>query len=169
MPPKKYPRIIDIPPQKMAVVTTVGDPNDVFSRVLPALYGSVYTHKFDLKKQGKETFKVGKLFARWPDAHIKPKNQWTAVLGVPIPDNTTELPQKVPEVQVKIDTWQYGVTAEIMHKGPYSEEGPTVEALHKFIEEQGYEIAGTHEEEYLTMPDAKIPKTIIRYPVKKKS
>jgi len=32
----------------------------------------------------------------------------------------------------------------------------------------GYEIGGVHEEEYLTTPDAKVPKTIIRYAVKKK-
>jgi hypothetical protein len=29
-----------------------------------------------------------------------------------------------------------------------------------------YEIAGPHEEEYLTRPDAKVPKTIIRYAVR---
>ena len=40
--------------------------------------------------------------------------------------------------------------------------------LHKFIEDSGCEIAGVHEEEYLTRPDAKVVKTIIRYPVKKK-
>jgi effector-binding domain-containing protein len=40
--------------------------------------------------------------------------------------------------------------------------------LHKFIEENGCEIAGTHEEEYLTCPDAKVVKPLIRYPIKKK-
>jgi len=43
-----------------------------------------------------------------------------------------------------------------------------VERLHQFIEENGYQIAGDHEEEYLTTPDAKNPKTIIRYQVRKK-
>jgi len=50
----------------------------------------------------------------------------------------------------------------------FTEEGPTAEKLHKFIEENGYEIAGIHEEEYLTKPDSKVVKTIIRYPVKKR-
>ncbi len=45
----------------------------------------------------------------------------------------------------------------------------TIESRHQFIEENGYEIAGVHEEEYLTSPDAKVIRTIIRYPVKKKS
>ncbi len=44
----------------------------------------------------------------------------------------------------------------------------SIERLHKFIAESGYEIAGTHEEEYLTSPDAKVQKTLIRYPIRKK-
>jgi hypothetical protein len=40
--------------------------------------------------------------------------------------------------------------------------------LHDFIVENGYEIAGVHEEEYLTMPKAKVQKTLIRYPIRKK-
>jgi hypothetical protein len=45
---------------------------------------------------------------------------------------------------------------------------PTVERLHKFIADSGYEVTGVHEEEYLTKPDAKVVKTIIRYEVRKK-
>lgn len=39
--------------------------------------------------------------------------------------------------------------------------------LHEYITESGYEIAGTHEEEYLTRMDAKVQKRLIRYPVRK--
>ena len=69
---------------------------------------------------------------------------------------------------MQIERWEYGTVAEILHLGPYSEEGPTIERLHKFIEESGYEIAGVHEEEYLTRPDAKVQKTVIRYEVRKR-
>ena len=34
---------------------------------------------------------------------------------------------------------------------------------------KGYRIVGPHEEEYLTRPDVKVPKTIIRYRVKKRA
>jgi hypothetical protein len=169
MPPRKYPRIYERQPQAMAVVSAKGDPNETFADIMPALYGSVYTLKFDLKKKVGDTFKVGKLVARWPDAYLKSKNEWTVHAGLPIPDDIDELPQKIPDIEVKIETWNYGTVAEILHKGPYSEEGPTLEKLHKFIEEEGYEVAGTHEEEYLTSPDVKVPKTLIRYPVRKKS
>ena len=162
------PEIVEMEPQKMAVVTSKGDPNVVGEKVFPALYGSVYTLKFDLKKQGLETFKVAGLRARWPDAHLLPKDQWTGHWGLPVPNNTEVLPQKSPEAEVKLETWDYGTVAQILHIGAYSEEGPTIEMLHRFITEQGYEIAGVHEEEYLTSPRAKVQKTIIRYPVRKK-
>jgi len=165
---KKEPQILEMPSQKMAVVSAKGAPNKVFSEFMPALYGAVYTLKFDLKKKGLPTFKVSGLRTRYPDAHLVPKDEWTHIIGLPIPEDTTSLPQKVPGIEVKIESWEYGTIAQILHLGPYSEEGPTVERLHRFIEENGYEIAGTHEEEYLTSPDAKVIKTIIRYPVRKK-
>ena len=166
--PKKEPQILEMPPQKMAVVSGKGTPDKVFAELMPALYGSVYTLKFDLKKKGLPTFKVSGLRARYPDAHLLPMEQWTHIIGLPIPEDTTSLPQKVPGVEVKLETWQYGTVAQILHLGPYDQEQPNIERLHKFIAENGYEIAGAHEEEYLTTPDAKVPKTIIRYAVKKK-
>ncbi len=165
---KTDPQILEMPAQKMAVVRGQGTPDEVFSKVMPALYGSVYTLKFDLKKKGLPTFKVTGLRARYPDAHLKPKEEWTHILGLPIPGDTTSLPQKLPEIEVRIEDWQYDTVAQILHLGPYDQEGPTIERLVKFIEESGYEIAGVHEEEYLTTPDAKVVKTLIRYPVRKK-
>jgi len=165
---KTEPQILEMPLQKMAVVYAKGAPDKVFSEVLPALYGSVYTLKFDLKKKGLPTFKVSGLCARYPDAHLVPMEEWTHIIGLPIPEDTTSLPQKVPGIEVKIETWEYGTVAQILHLGAYNQEQSTVERLQKFIEESGYEIAGVHEEEYLTKPDAKIIKTIIRYPVRKK-
>jgi hypothetical protein len=164
---KEEPRIVEMPSQKMAVVHTKGDPNDVAAQVMPALYGSVYKLKFDLKKKGID-FKVGALRARWPDAHLVPKNHWTGIWGLPIPDEVAKLPQKVPGIDVKIEKWQYGEVAQVLHIGPYTTEGPTIQRLHDFIAKNGFEIAGVHEEEYLTTPKAKVQKTIIRYSVKKK-
>ncbi len=164
---KQEPKIIEMPSQKMAALHSKGDPNEVMPQLMPALYGSVYTLKFDLKKKGRE-FKVGVLRARWPDAHLVPKNQWTGIWGLPIPDDVTLLHQKVSGVEVKVEVWQYGKVAQILHIGSYDTEGPTVQRLHDFISRSGYEIAGVHEEEYLTTPKAKVQKTIIRYPIKKK-
>lgn len=164
----KKPKIIEMPSQKMAVVSGKGAPDRVFSEVLSALYGAVYTLKFDLKKKGLPTFKVGKMCARYPDAHLVSKDDWTIIIGLPIPEDTVSLPQKVPGMEVKIETWEYGTVAQVLHLGAYDQENVTIEGLHQFIEQNGYQIAGVHEEEYLTTPDAKVPKTVIRYQVRKK-
>ena len=99
--PKTDPQILEMPSQKMAVIYGKGTPNKVFTKTMPALYGSVYTLKFDLKKKGLPTFKVSKPRARYPDAHLVPIEEWTILIGLPIPDDTTSLPQKTPN-EVKI-------------------------------------------------------------------
>lgn len=164
---KTDPVISEMPSQKMAVVREKGSPDKVFPRVFPALYGSVYTLKFDLKKKGLESFKVSCPRSRYPDAPLKQKDEWLIITGIPVPQNTTSLPQKVKEIEVKLETWDYGTVAQILHLGAYDQETESIERLHKFIQESGYEIIGPHEEEYQSRPDAKVIKTLIRYQIKK--
>ncbi len=165
---KTDPQIMEMPPQKMAVVHAKGAPDKVFPEFMPALYGAVYTLKFDLKKQGLPTFKVSGLRGRYTDAHLVPKEAWTMILGLPIPEDTTTLPQKVPGITVGIEEWAYGTVGQILHLGAYDQEDASIARLQGFIADSGYEIAGDHEEEYLTTPDAKVVKTLIRYDIKKK-
>jgi len=163
------PEFTKVEPFTVLTITSVGDPNKS-EKYFEALYGTAYTTKFKVyKPQGKD-MKFGKLIGRWPDAHLKPKNQWTGIWGLPVPDFVTqqELIQKNPDLPVTVAKWEYGEVAHILHKGPYTEEGPTVQLLHDFIKDNGYAIDGnSHEEVYLTSPDAKDQKTIIRYKVKK--
>jgi len=166
--PPTEPLIIEMPAQKMAVVTGKGTPQEVFPKLMPALYGSVFTLKTALKKAGKETFTVSGLRGRYPDAGQADKKDWTMILALPVPNDTTSLLQKVPGVEVKLETWNYGTVAQVLYLGQYSEETPTIEKLIKFVHDSGYEIACYHEEEYLSRPDVKVPKTIIRYEVRKK-
>ncbi len=160
------PEIIEMRTQKMAVVVSKGDPNVAAKKVLPTLFGSVYKLKFELKKKDVQ-FKVGRLRARWPDAHLAPKGQWTGIWALPVPEEVTEVPQKAPEPKVRLENWEYGTVAQMLHIGPYRTEHETVMRLRQFIKDNGYEIAGSHEEEYLTSPKAKVQRTLIRYPVKK--
>jgi len=166
---KTDPVILEMPSQKMAVVQGKGSPDKVFAQIFPALFGSVYTLKFDLKKRGLESFKVGCPRARYPNANLCPKEGWVIIAGIPVPDNTSSLPQKQPGTEVKLETWEYGTVAQILHIGPYDQETETIERLQQFITANGYEIAGPHEEEYQSKPDAKVIKTLVRYQVRKKS
>ena len=162
------PEIVKMPAQKMAAVYARGTPGEVFPQVLPILYSSVSFLNFDRKKSGGASFNIGGLRVRYPDAHLAPMEEWTNVIGLPVPEDTASLPQKVGATEVKIETWEYGTIAQIIHEGPYEQEGNAVEKLHRFIIDNGYEIVGVHEEEYLTSPDAIVPRTVIRYRVKKK-
>lgn len=168
---KTDPEIVEVPPRTMAVVRTCGDPGDVGEKVFQALYGAVYTLKFDLKKQG-IPFKIEPPRARWfagEDWRDVPREQWEAAWGLPVPDGIAEVPQKLPGMTVGVEQWEYGTVAQIVHIGTYADEEPTIARLHAFIDEQGYEIIGPHEEIYLSRPGSKEPKTVICYRVRKKA
>jgi len=47
-------------------------------------------------KKKEVVFKVGKLRARWPDAHLVPDDQWTGIWGLPVPEDTASLPKGFP-------------------------------------------------------------------------
>lgn len=164
------PMLSVLPERKMLTITSVGDPNLVMEKNMKALYGTAYGTKMKVYKPKGLVMSLGKLTAHWPDAHLKPKAQWTGIWGVEVPEFVTasDLLQKDPQLPVKLEVWEGGDFAEILHLGPYSEEGPSVQKLHDYIAETGHAIAGPHEEEYLTSPDAKLMKTIIRYKIKKK-
>ena len=71
---------------------------------------------------------------------------------------------------VKLEVFNEGLSAQIMHVGPYSEEGPTIARLHTFIAENSYRMRGLHHEIYLSDPRRTAPerwRTIIRQPVEK--
>lgn len=160
------PELTTVSPITVLTLTSVGDPNKS-EKYFNALYGTAYATKFKVYKPQNKAMKLGKLMARWPDAHLKPKDEWTGVWGIPVPDfvKQDDLIQKDPALKVSVELWTYGDVAQILHKGPYADEGPTVNMLHVFIKKSGYKINGDHEEVYLTSPDAKDQKTLIRYKV----
>jgi effector-binding domain-containing protein len=100
---------------------------------------------------------------------------WKGFVAMPVPDTMTALSDdaKADPYPARLETLQYGLVAEIVHYGPYEDETPTIERLQQYITDQGYEIAGLHEEEYIKGPGMPFsrPKdyiTVIRYQVRKK-
>jgi len=99
---------------------------------------------------------------------------WKGVAAMPLPANITNTHDiKHDKLTARIATWEYGETVEILHIGPYEKEAPTINKLKEYVDKQGYEISGLHEEVYLRSPGTPFCKpenyyTIIRYPVKKK-
>lgn len=165
----KQPRITKMADEKMLVVTAKGDPNEVANKAFSLLFKTYF------KIPGVQKSMHVAPRARW-EGDMNVKSSWTGYYAMPVPALTSSLPevQSEPGLKVELTTWEYGDVAEILHVGPYNEETPTIERLHQFIKQQGYEVIGLHEEEYVKGPsmilrgDPAKYATIIRYRVKKK-
>jgi hypothetical protein len=158
----KNPQIRKMPDmQKMLVVEKKGDPNVTAGEAFSILYSAFF------KLPG---VRMAPPRARWLNTFTDPREEWTGLYALPLPETLDSLPARVEGV--KIEYWEYGEVAEILHTGAYSEETPTIERLHAFIAVQGYQIVGPHEEEYLrgpeSGPDSSQYMTIIRYQIRKK-
>lgn len=71
--------------------------------------------------------------------------------------------------KIKFTNFTEGKVVQTLHIGPFSEEGPTVERVHKFIEGSGFKLDGKHHEIHLSDIRRAAPekwKTIIRQPYK---
>jgi hypothetical protein len=169
---EKYrePALISMSTQKVLVVEATGAPAQAAERAMPFLF-KIYYSLADAPRG----HSMPAPRARWPMQIHVPQEQWIGRFALPIPESVTALPtvSNPGGPQPKIDRWEYGEVAQILHIGPYDKETPTIEKLTQFIKDHGYAITGEHEEEYLrgpTMfgkgnPDRYY--TLIRYPVKK--
>ena len=161
----KEPQIITMPPQKMMVVEVKGDPNNSGGTAFRQLYNAYYKIRKNNKDLDIVTPRV-----RWLQSFNTPKKEWTGIYGIPLPSSVDKLPDGLGNI--KLDTWQYGEVAEVLYVGSYSDEKPAIDKLINFINSQGYEIAGAHEEEYIKGPGMFFkgaPEnyyTLIRYPVR---
>lgn len=154
------PHTFELVNQRMATIMASGNPARIGQDVVPILYKSVNAAR------ERHPFELEPLRARWAPNARMPRSERPAMWGLPVPADVRELPQFDPEHPVRIDVWEYGTVAEVLHEGSRAEEGRTLDRLRKYMDEQGFEVLGPHEEEYLSPPDAAVPKTLIRYRVR---
>jgi hypothetical protein len=168
----REPRLTTLSPQKVLLLTARGDPNVVARKAFGLLMKTYFALR-GVPKSG-PAFKAPR--ARWSGIGA-PAGEVTGLYAMPVPEGVTELPPKRGDegLEVALTMWDYGEVAEILHVGPYSAEELTITRLTSFIADQGYEIAGPHEEEYLRGPgmifagDPKGYLTLIRYAVRRKA
>jgi len=165
-----------------------GDPNTSksFQDAIEVLYPLSYTLKFTVKK-GKIGIDYGVMPLEglwWADDmssfSVGNKDEWKWTLMIMQPDLITKemVQEAIEQVKTKKDPvslplvrfefFDEGKAAQIMHIGPFSEEGPTIEKVHSFIEENGSQRRGRHHEIYLSDIRRAAPekwKTIIRQPM----
>ena len=190
-PPAKEVVLVEVPDMAFLMVDGSGDPNTAqeYHDALNALYNVSYTLKFLIKKEMSIDYPVMALEGLWWTNNMlefsmdnKDIWQWTSMIMHPtcvtaelVASVCEELKQKkdLPTLsKLRFERFHEGLSAQIMHIGPYAAEKPTIEKLHAYIKEHGYEFNGKHHEIYLGDPRRAAPeklKTVLRQPVKRVS
>jgi hypothetical protein len=184
----KQPSFIDVPKLNYLRIDGTGDPNtsSAYQHAVQALFSLAYSIKFAIKKSTAAVdFGVMPLEGLWwmddmKQFSVARKDEWKWTLMIVQPAIVTqaqvdacrsELDRKkdLPSLShVEFAAFDEGKAAQILHIGPFTEEGPTIERLHGFITAQGFKLAGKHHEIYLSDIRRAAPakwKTIIRQPV----
>ena len=182
---------VDVPDLKYLMIDGRGDPNDSieFSEAVETLFAVSYAVKFAVKK-GVLALDYGVMPLEglwWADDmaqfSVEAKSDWKWTLMILQPDFVTEGILDTCHLQVKekknpaaisktrFETLSEGRCAQILHIGPFSEEGPAVEKVHQYVDARG-ERVGKHHEIYLSdirRADPSRWRTVIRQPMKKMS
>jgi hypothetical protein len=184
----RTPRIIDVPDGPFITILGRGAPGgSAYRAALEVLYAMAYTLKFQSKAEGSD-FTVMPLEGLWwwddptvttlAEAPSPDTWNWKSMIRMPEFITDALVVQARRDVKAKkglnavddigLETFREGRSAQILHVGPFSEEGPTIQRLHAFILDAGYAMRGRHHEIYLSNPRRTPPerwKTIIRQPI----
>jgi len=192
LPSAKEVVLVEVPEMQFLMIDGMGSPGDSqeYLDALAALYPVAFKTKFLSKAKGKD-YVVPPLEGLWWADNMEDftegnRDKWKWTMMIMQPDWITQeiineviesTLEKKPELsniisKLRLEEYKEGKVAQIMHIGPYSEEGPTVEKVHKFIESHGGAFDGhdkKHHEIYLSDPRKAKPenmKTVIRQPFK---
>lgn len=192
------PSIIEIPKINYIAVRGKGNPNDEngdYKNTIGLLYGVAYTIKMSYKNNykidGFFEYVVPPLEGFWWQDNIKGmdynrKDDMKFISLIRLPDFVTKedfewaireatKKKKRDFSRVEFITYDEEICVQCMHNGSFDDEPATVELMHKYMEENGYELdindIRYHHEIYLSDTrkcDVSKLKTIIRHPIKKK-
>lgn len=188
--PRDRIRFLRIPSRRFVMIDGTGAPGgEAFEARMPGLYGTAYGLRFGLKRRG-VAGRVGPLEGLWwtTDGVIdldaifgggdRETWRWTLMIGLPDEGTDAEVHEHVATARAKLDpelapslrveTFEEGPSAQVMHIGPYAQERQTIERLHAGIEHAGLRPRGRHHEIYLGDPRRSAPerlRTIVRQPV----
>jgi len=178
---------VEVPTFNFLMVDGEGDPNTSkeYAEAVEALFSVSYTAKFMVKKGPKKLdYAVMPLEGLWwaDDmsvfvANDKTRWKWTMMIMQPSFVENEVVESAIAEVRKKknlpgtsklrLEAFSEGRCAQILHIGPFSEEGPTIKRVHEFIDSRTG-ITGKHHEIYLSdirRADPKKWKTIVRQPM----
>ncbi len=178
---------VEVPPFRFLMVDGKGDPGKSaeYAEAVEALFSVSYTAKFMVKKGPQAlNYAVMPLEGLWwaddMDAFVAGERdqwQWTMMINQPdwAADDVIEAAmtqvrkkKKLPGLdQLRLEQFTEGLCAQILHIGPFIEEGPTIARVHDFIEARSA-LTGKHHEIYLSdirRADPAKWKTVVRQPM----
>lgn len=186
-PSAKKVEFVEVPAMNYLMLDGKGDPNTApaYSKAVESLFKLSYTIKFLIKKSELEIdYKVMPLEGLWWVENMEnfdptKKDDWFWTSLMMQPDLVTEEHVNLAKEQVlekkklseaalekiRFERFEEGKCAQVMHIGPFSEEGPTIEKLHQHIFDNNFKLTGKHHEIYLSDIRRAKPekwKTIIR-------
>lgn len=186
-PPAKGVVVVDVPIMQFLMIDGAGNPNTAqqYQDAVNALYSLAFTLKFLVKKELAVDYPMMPLEGLWWTVDMRTfslenKDDWQWTMMLMQPDIITPallskaLAQAVQKkhlpalAHIRLARFEEGRCAQILHLGPYATEKPTVEKLHLFIQEHGYNLRGKHHEIYLGDPRKSAPdklRTLIRQPI----
>lgn len=178
---------VDVPTMNFLMIDGEGDPNTspAYADAVATLFTVSYTIKFMVKKGPSAIdYSVMPLEGLWwvddmPKFTTEDKSNWKWTMMIMQPSFVTPeiIDSAIADVKMKknpaalsklrLETFSEGRCAQILHIGPFSEEGATIEKVHQFIDSRGNR-TGKHHEIYLSdirKADPAKWKTIIRQPM----
>jgi hypothetical protein len=180
--------IVEVPSMNYFMVDGEGGPAaESYQQAIEALYGLSFTVKLDVKKGVGPDYTVMPLEGLWWAKDITAfsadrKDEWQWKMMIMQPDHVTakhvnaatkQLREKKNPLaldKIRFESYHEGPSVQILHIGPYDDEGPTIAQMHKFIDENGYQLHMKHHEIYLSDPRRSKPeklKTVLRQPITK--
>ena len=181
------PQRLTVPPVQYLMVDGTGDPNTApaYADAVGTLYAVSYALRFAVKAAGGEPWTVLPLEGLWwaqdmAGFSTDRREDWLWTMLIAQPPVVTESlgadavaaaarKGKAPAASgIRLETLDGGDVVQVMHHGPYADEGPTIAALHAWIAGAGLALRGKHHEVYLTDPRRAAPermRTILRQPV----
>lgn len=179
---------VDIPALNYLMIDGKGDPNTSarFQEAVEALFPLAFGIKMASKKTLGIDYVVMPLEGLWwaedmTNFSVEDKSQWQWRLLILQPEHitlemveaarTTVAAKKNPAAlpDIRFEAYTEGPSAQILHIGPFADEGPTIARLHEEIEAAGHQRQGLHHEIYLSDLRRTAPeklRTIIRQPYK---
>jgi hypothetical protein len=173
-------RIVDVPDTRYLMTDGHGDPNTspAFAEAVQALYPVAYELKFASKRDLGRDYVVPPLEGLWWAADMdsfttaRNKSQWNWTLMLMVPDWVDRAVVTAAAERrdgVRLQTLSEGRCVQTLHVGSFDDEADVLTRLHhEFIPANGFRMAGTHHEIYLSdfrrvAPDKR--RTILRQPV----